>query len=70
MCGWRRDADNLVEMLDQLVRQAILSVLPVRISYSMLQVESGSELHILSEISVRERAQRFADSGLDVRSLL
>ena len=46
MTGWRRDIDDVIVLLDELVCQ-------------------GSELHMLSELSVDQRLSRLQDGGLD-----
>ena len=46
MTGWRRDIDDVIVLLDELVCD-------------------GSELHMLSELSVEQRLLRLQDGGLD-----
>jgi len=68
MCGWRRDMDNLVELLNQLVR--VVPHHPFNRTCCSLvrlpQVCPGSSVHIISEVPESVRIQRFEDSGLKV----
>ena len=47
MCGWRRDVDDIIQLLNDLTGQ-------------------GSELHVLSDLSVADRIEKLAQGGLDV----
>ena len=47
MCGWRRDVDDIIRLLNELTGE-------------------GSELHILSDLSIAERIEKLAAGGLDV----
>ena len=47
MCGWRRDVDDIIQLLNDLTGQ-------------------GSELHIISDLSIEDRIETLAQGGLDV----
>lgn len=73
MCGWRRDVEDIVLLLDSMVPSRVCSctvdwLLTDRVLLCV-QVCPGSELHILSEMPISERNTRLEYAQVDLSSL-